>query len=49
MSTLHIDMAQSPIRTITFANPPGNLVNPEMILELQQAITDLEHDVHVRT
>ena len=48
MSTLHIDMAQSPIRTITFANPPGNLVNPEMILELQQAITDLEHDVHVR-
>src|ERR1700722_4085577 len=48
MSTLRLDTEQSPIRTITFDNPPGNLVNPEMILELQRAITDLERDVQVR-
>ncbi len=48
MSTLHVDSTQFPIRTITFDNPPANLVNPEMILELQQAITDLEDDVDVR-
>jgi len=48
MSTLRIDTRQSPIRTITFDNPPGNLVNPEMILELQQAVADVEADASVR-
>ena len=48
MSTLQVDSSQFPIRTITFDNPPANLVNPEMILELQQAITDLEDAVGVR-
>jgi enoyl-CoA hydratase/carnithine racemase len=48
MLTLRLTKDQSPVRRITFDNPPGNLVNPEMILELQQAITELEKDTEVR-
>ena len=48
MSTLHVDSTQPPIRTITFDNPPSNLVNPEMILELQEAVADLEEDADIR-
>jgi enoyl-CoA hydratase/carnithine racemase len=32
---------------VTFANPPVNLVDPEMILELQALVDDLEHDPDV--
>ena len=30
--------------TVTFANPPANLVDPELILELQALVDELEHD-----
>jgi len=33
--------------TVTFANPPANLVDPEMILELQGLVDKLEHDPDV--
>jgi enoyl-CoA hydratase/carnithine racemase len=32
---------------VTFANPPANLVDPEMILELQALVDQLEHDPDV--
>ena len=32
---------------VTFANPPGNLVDPEMILELQSLVDELERDPDV--
>jgi enoyl-CoA hydratase/carnithine racemase len=32
---------------VTFANPPVNLVDPEMILELQALVDQLEHDPDV--
>jgi enoyl-CoA hydratase/carnithine racemase len=34
-------------RKVTFANPPTNLVDPEMILELQALVDELEHDPDV--
>ena len=33
--------------TVTFANPPGNLVDPEMILKLQALVDDLERNPDV--
>ncbi|HEV3282158.1 MAG TPA: hypothetical protein VG032_11215 [Acidimicrobiales bacterium] len=30
--------------TVTFDNPPVNLVDPEMILDLQALVDQLEHD-----
>jgi enoyl-CoA hydratase/carnithine racemase len=32
--------------SVTFANPPANVVDPEMILELQVLVDELEHDPH---
>jgi enoyl-CoA hydratase/carnithine racemase len=32
--------------SVTFANPPANVVDPEMILELQALVDELEHDPH---
>jgi enoyl-CoA hydratase/carnithine racemase len=32
---------------VTFANPPANLVDPEMILELEALVDELEHDFAV--
>jgi enoyl-CoA hydratase/carnithine racemase len=46
MSTLTV--TRSPTRwDVTFANPPGNLVDPEMILELQALVDELEGDPDV--
>jgi enoyl-CoA hydratase/carnithine racemase len=33
--------------SVTFANPPANVVDPEMILELQALVDELEHDPDV--
>lgn len=30
--------------SVTFANPPANLVDPETALELQALVDELEHD-----
>ena len=48
MSTLTVTKDRPKIWTVTFDSPPGNLVNPEMILELQKVLTDLESGREVR-
>jgi len=43
-----LTVTRSPTRwNVTFANPPANLVDPEMILELQTLVDELDRDPDV--
>ncbi len=43
-----LTVTRSPTRwNVTFANPPENRVDPEMILELQALVDELDHDTGV--
>jgi enoyl-CoA hydratase/carnithine racemase len=43
MTALAVDRGESRW-SVTFANPPANVVDPEMILELQALVDEVEHD-----
>jgi enoyl-CoA hydratase/carnithine racemase len=47
MSGFTIARARPQLWNVTFDNPPVNLVDPEMILELQALVDQLEHDPDV--
>jgi enoyl-CoA hydratase/carnithine racemase len=47
MPALAVSSSQPELWTVTFDNPPVNLVDPEMILELQALVDRLERDPDV--
>jgi enoyl-CoA hydratase/carnithine racemase len=44
MPAVTVTRAQPELWSVTFGNPPANLADPEMILELQALVDQLEHD-----
>ena len=48
MQTLTVTHPQPHVWHVTFDNPPANRVDPEMILELQALVDQLEHDPDVK-
>jgi enoyl-CoA hydratase/carnithine racemase len=47
MPAFVVDRSQPRVWNVTFDNPPVNRVDPEMILELQALVDQLEHDADV--
>ena len=47
MSGFTVARSQHQLWKVTFNNPPVNLVDPEMILDLQALVDQLEHDPDV--
>src|SRR5262245_26350998 len=47
MATFTVTHPRPELWLVTFDNPPSNRVDPEMILELQALVDQLEHDPHV--
>jgi enoyl-CoA hydratase/carnithine racemase len=47
MPAFAVNRSRPELWTVTFDNPPGNLVDPEMILELQSLVGQLEDDADV--
>jgi enoyl-CoA hydratase/carnithine racemase len=48
MATVRIDKSRTAVWIASFHNPPDNRVTPEMILELQAIVTQLEQEGSVR-
>jgi enoyl-CoA hydratase/carnithine racemase len=44
MSGFTVTRSQPELWNVTFNNPPANLVDPEMILELRALVDQVEHD-----
>ncbi|MGZ4392723.1 MAG: hypothetical protein ACXVRK_11490 [Gaiellaceae bacterium] len=44
MPAFVVTRSQPQLWNVRFDNPPANLVDPEMILELQALVDQLEHD-----
>jgi hypothetical protein len=44
MPAVTVTRGQPELWSVTFGNPPANLVDPETILELQAHVDQLEHD-----
>jgi enoyl-CoA hydratase/carnithine racemase len=47
-STVILDRPNPKVVTITFSNPPANVVTPETALRLNEIVTELERDSDVQ-